>query len=76
MVKRISLLAVSAAVIVISLSVIGCQTIISTGREALPPKIEGAEFVGMETCAMCHEKIAGNFKRTEHARIVVASDKI
>lgn len=36
-------------------------------------KIAGAEYVGMETCAMCHEKIAKNFKRTEHARIVVAS---
>jgi len=38
-----------------------------------PGKIVGAQYVGMDTCAMCHEKIAKNFKRSEHARIVVAS---
>ncbi len=32
-----------------------------------------AEFVGADTCAMCHEKEAKHFKRSEHARIVVAS---
>lgn len=39
----------------------------------LPGRAAEAEFVGMDTCAMCHEKEAKNFKRSEHARIVVAS---
>lgn len=32
-----------------------------------------AEYVGMDTCAMCHEKEAKDFKRSDHARIFVAS---
>src|SRR3989338_7830597 len=32
-----------------------------------------AEYVGMDTCAMCHEKTAKTFKRSEHARIVIRS---
>lgn len=36
-------------------------------------EVIGAEFVGMDTCALCHEKITKNFKRSEHARLVVAS---
>lgn len=38
-------------------------------------EIVGAEFVGMDTCAMCHEKIAKSFKRSEHGRLVVKSDQ-
>lgn len=36
---------------------------------------EAKTYVGMDTCAMCHEKITKNFKRSEHARIVVGSQK-
>lgn len=34
-----------------------------------------AEFVGMDTCAACHEKITKAFKRSEHSRIVAVSKK-
>lgn len=34
-----------------------------------------AEYVGMDTCAMCHEKIAKAFKRSEHSRIVAVSKR-
>lgn len=42
--------------------------------DAIAPhgQILGAKYVGMDTCAMCHEKVVKNFKRSEHARIVVA----
>ena len=56
----------------------GCETMpaASRGIVAPPPAIPGAKFVGMETCAICHEKIAKDFEQTEHARIVVSDEKI
>lgn len=54
----------------------GCKTMGSGGIVVVPPAIQGAEFVGMETCVLCHERIAKNFQRSEHARIVVSSENI
>lgn len=39
-----------------------------------PAAIGGAEPVGMETCALCHEDLAGNFRYTAHARLFIAED--
>jgi predicted CXXCH cytochrome family protein len=39
-----------------------------------PPMIEGAEYVGIETCALCHEKVVGDFKYTAHARIRIPGE--
>lgn len=36
---------------------------------------EEIQYVGMETCAACHEKVTKNFKRSAHSRIVVNSQK-
>jgi len=54
------------------LFIISCATV----KRALapPPAIEGAEYVGMETCAQCHEKIAKDFKYTGHARIQIPEE--
>jgi len=62
--------------IIILISLAGCKTFESGGVVVPPPQIAGAEFVGMETCAMCHEKITKNFDQTEHARIVVSNEGI
>lgn len=43
---------------------------------SLSPAMKGATYVGMETCAACHEKQAQEYKLTAHARINVASDEI
>jgi len=57
-----------AAVIVI----ISCSTV---ERVMVPPPlIKGAEYVGMETCALCHEKPAKDFKHTGHARIQIPGE--
>lgn len=60
-------------------SVIFCAAIILTFSNVSSAEQEKAaakaEYVGMDTCAMCHEKIAKNFKRSEHSRIVVKSQK-
>lgn len=34
-----------------------------------PPMIPGAKYVGMESCATCHEKEVQNFKLSAHARL-------
>ena len=34
-----------------------------------PPMIPGAKYVGMDQCALCHEKQVKNFKLTQHARV-------
>ncbi|MGO9609201.1 MAG: hypothetical protein ACLPT4_06140, partial [Verrucomicrobiia bacterium] len=47
--------------------IISCATV---DRVVLaPPMIPGAKYVGMDQCALCHEKEVKNFKLTEHARI-------
>ena len=62
--------------IILIISITGCKTTTSGGIVVPPPMIAGAEFVGMDTCAMCHERIAKDFSRTEHARLVVSSQDI
>ena len=37
--------------------------------------IEGAQYVGMETCGACHEKEAREFKLSTHARISIPMGK-
>jgi formate-dependent nitrite reductase cytochrome c552 subunit len=34
-----------------------------------PPSIPGAEFVGSEECATCHETITRDFRTATHARL-------
>ena len=34
-----------------------------------PPMIPGAKYVGMDQCAICHEKQVKDFKLTEHAKL-------
>jgi predicted CXXCH cytochrome family protein len=54
----------AAALAVILLS---CST---TNRTILaPPSIPGAEFVGSEECATCHEEIVRDFRTSTHARL-------
>lgn len=71
--KRCLRLTKTIALIMLSLNLVGCRTISPEGVVLPPPSIAGAEFVGMDTCAMCHEKIVKDFQATEHSRIVVSS---
>jgi len=70
-----ALIGIIPAIILIA-GISGCKTTESTGIVVPPPAIKGAEFVGMDTCASCHEKIAKDFDRSAHARMVVSSDKV
>lgn len=41
-------------------------------RVVSPPSVvPGADYVGMETCALCHEKTVENFSYTYHANLTV-----
>ncbi len=39
-----------------------------------PPSIPGAEFVGSEECATCHEAITRDFRTASHARLKAPGD--
>ena len=39
-----------------------------------PPMIPGAKYVGMDQCALCHDKEVKNFKLTQHARIQIPGE--
>jgi predicted CXXCH cytochrome family protein len=55
-----------AALAVILLS---CSTFETNQAILAPPSIPGAEFVGSEECATCHEEITRNFRTASHARL-------
>lgn len=52
-----------------------CKDVPRGGTVTPSPDKSKAEYVGMDTCAMCHEKIAKAFKRSEHSRIVAVSKR-
>lgn len=41
-----------------------------------PQKIEGAEYIGTETCAACHEEQAQKFPLTSHHRVLGGKEEI
>ncbi len=68
---RRRLLAVSV-VLAVALIAISCATV---NRTVLaPPNIPGAEFVGSQTCAQCHDQIVRDFKTATHARLKASGD--
>ncbi len=53
---------------VLTLIMLSCST--TTTRTILaPPSIPGAEFVGSNECATCHEEIVRDFKTATHANL-------
>jgi len=59
----LGLLGIAAAATMIS-----CATVQRT--IVVPPHIEGATFVGSETCAQCHQNISKDFHTADHARLM------
>ena len=62
-------------------ALIGCFMILlgSTlivAQESVIPKVQGAEFVGTETCATCHEEQAQRFKLTAHYRVLGEKEEV
>src|SRR4029077_13675161 len=65
--KRESFLWGAGGAVAVALILLSCST---TSRTILaPPSIPGAEFVGSEECATCHEQIVRDFRTATHARL-------
>lgn len=47
---------------------------VSTRTIVAPPQIAGAEFVGSEACADCHENITDRFHTATHANLMAAGE--
>ncbi|TFH28366.1 MAG: hypothetical protein E4H00_08765, partial [Myxococcales bacterium] len=57
----------------VALAGIACSTAITRILVA-PPQIPGAEYVGSEACADCHEKLNHSFRYATHALLVAEGD--
>jgi predicted CXXCH cytochrome family protein len=56
----------------VAIIVISCATVERV--VVAPPMIPGAKYVGMDQCALCHEKEVKNFKLAAHARIQIPGE--
>ena len=64
---------VAGIVLTVSVSfIISCVTVQRTVIP--PPLIQGAEYIGTDTCALCHEEVARDFKYTDHGRIQIIGE--
>lgn len=52
-----------------AVGVISCTTV--TRTVVLPPAVPGAEYVGSQDCALCHEATATKFAGSTHAKLAV-----
>jgi predicted CXXCH cytochrome family protein len=54
---------------VTTLVLLSCSSFESSHAIVAPPSIPGAEFVGSEECATCHDVIVRDFRTATHARL-------
>jgi len=60
-----------AWVLVGVLGVLAAATLLFTSQaQAAPPRIEGAIYVGSDTCKGCHEEVAKKMERTLHGKLL------
>ena len=60
-----------AAAVAIAAVLVSCATFKFKDIVTMPATIPGAEYVGMETCVVCHEKQSKYFKLDSHSTLVV-----
>jgi len=65
--RREKLLWICGGGAALALILLSCST--TTQTVVAPPGIPGAEFVGSEECATCHEPITRDFRTATHARL-------
>jgi len=58
----------------LTLVLLSCSSLETNHAVMAPPGIPGAEFVGSEECATCHEAIVRDFKTATHARLKTQGD--
>jgi predicted CXXCH cytochrome family protein len=73
MVKRVQattkVLIVTVACVALAILIISCATVDRV--VVAPPMIPGAKYVGMDQCALCHEKQVKDFNLTQHSRMQI-----
>jgi predicted CXXCH cytochrome family protein len=67
--KREKLFWVAGALVALTVILLSCSSLESNRTIMAPPSIPGAEFVGSESCATCHEEKTRNFRTAAHARL-------
>src|SRR5256714_1928510 len=58
----------------LTLVLLSCSNFETNHAIMAPPSIPGAEFVGSEECATCHEAIVKDFKTATHSRLKAQGD--
>lgn len=58
----------------LTLVLLSCSSLESSRAIVAPPSIPGAEFVGSEECATCHDAIVRDFRTATHARLQTQGD--
>ena len=53
----------------VAIALLSCGTLDSNRAIVAPPGIPGAQFIGTEKCANCHEEIVRDFVTATHARL-------
>lgn len=64
----------AGVVFALSIILLSCESLNSGRSIVAPPKIAGAEYVGSEKCAECHEDVTRNFRTATHARLKAPGD--
>jgi predicted CXXCH cytochrome family protein len=57
------------ACIALAIVIVSCATVDRV--VVAPPMIPGAKYVGMDQCALCHEKQVKDFNLTQHSRLQI-----
>src|SRR5437868_849044 len=58
----------------LSVILLSCESLNSGRSIVAPPQIAGADYVGSEKCAECHEDVTRNFRTATHARLKAPGD--
>jgi len=66
---RLRLLWCSGGAYLLAVALLSCATLESKRAIVAPPGVPGAQFIGMEKCANCHEEIVRDFATATHARL-------
>jgi len=67
--RRVRLLWCAGGAYALALTLFSCGTVDSNRAIVAPPGVPGAQFIGTEKCANCHEEIVRDFSTATHARL-------
>jgi len=66
---RLRLLWCSGGAYLLAIALLSCGTLDSNRAIVAPPGVPGAQFIGMDKCANCHEEVVRDFVTATHARL-------